>query len=168
MSALGQKRTCAVYKACPLWAKNGHCAVHSITSSARPSSDIGTVRLSALAVLRLMISSTFVVCTTGSYAGFSPLNPTGVDPGLAVRNTASIAHEAAGCGIVVVLEDRWQRVAEFALDMTMTASRADPPTALPCSSSSISELRRCAVAMPSPSARIYGANVITRAVPRRS
>jgi hypothetical protein len=33
---------------------------HSITSSARPSSESGTVRPSALAVLRLMINSTFV------------------------------------------------------------------------------------------------------------
>ena len=46
---------------------------HSITSSARPSSEGGTVRPSALAVLRLMISSTFVACWTGRSAGFSPL-----------------------------------------------------------------------------------------------
>src|SRR5262249_12612816 len=46
---------------------------YSITSSARPSSEIGTVRPSALAVLRLMISSTFVACCTGRSAGSSPL-----------------------------------------------------------------------------------------------
>ena len=46
---------------------------HSITSSARPSSVRGTVSPSALAVLRLMISSTFVACCTGRSAGFSPL-----------------------------------------------------------------------------------------------
>src|SRR5262245_26070215 len=46
---------------------------HSITSSARASSDAGTVRPSTLAVLRLMISSTFVDCCTGKSAGFSPL-----------------------------------------------------------------------------------------------
>ena len=46
---------------------------HSITSSARPSSVSGTVRPSALAVLRLMINSTFVDCWTGRSAGFSPL-----------------------------------------------------------------------------------------------
>src|SRR6516164_3342776 len=46
---------------------------HSMTSSARPSSVIGTVSPSALAVLRLMISSTFVACWTGKSAGFSPL-----------------------------------------------------------------------------------------------
>ena len=33
----------------------------------------GTVRPSALAVLRLMTSSTFVACWTGRSAGFSPL-----------------------------------------------------------------------------------------------
>ena len=46
---------------------------HSITSSARPSSGSGTVRPNALAVLRLMISSTFVDCWTGRSPGFSPL-----------------------------------------------------------------------------------------------
>jgi hypothetical protein len=47
--------------------------VHSITSSARPSSVSGKVRPSALAVFILMISSTFVDCWTGKSAGFSPL-----------------------------------------------------------------------------------------------
>ena len=46
---------------------------HSITSSARASSVGGTARPSALAVLRLMKSSTFVDCWTGRSAGFSPL-----------------------------------------------------------------------------------------------
>ena len=46
---------------------------HSITSSARASSVGGTVRPSALAVLRLMTSSNLVGCTTGKSAGFSPL-----------------------------------------------------------------------------------------------
>ena len=55
-----------------------HCsksvfATHSITSSARPSSVSGTVRPSALAVLRLMTNSTLVACCTGRSAGFSPL-----------------------------------------------------------------------------------------------
>src|SRR6476620_3562603 len=48
-------------------------APHSITSSARPSSVIGKVRPSALAVLRLMTSSTFVDRWIGRSAGFSPL-----------------------------------------------------------------------------------------------
>src|SRR5262249_6570266 len=47
--------------------------LHSITSSARPESGSGTVMPSALAVLRFRISSTFVDCTTGRSAGFSPL-----------------------------------------------------------------------------------------------
>src|SRR5215467_5986992 len=46
---------------------------HSITSSARARSVGGTSRPSALAVLRLMNSSTFVTCWTGKSAGFSPL-----------------------------------------------------------------------------------------------
>ena len=46
---------------------------HSITSSARASSDGGTSRPSALAVLRLITSSNFVGACTGRSAGFSPL-----------------------------------------------------------------------------------------------
>src|SRR5262249_31741916 len=46
---------------------------HSITSSARASSAGGTVRPSALAVLRLIASSNFVGCSTGSSAGLAPL-----------------------------------------------------------------------------------------------
>src|SRR5262245_9477032 len=47
--------------------------LHSITSSARPSSVSGKVMPSALAALRLMTSSTFVTCWTGRSNGFSPL-----------------------------------------------------------------------------------------------
>ena len=46
---------------------------HSITSSARASSVGGTSMPSALAVLRLMISSNFVGCMTGRSAGLAPL-----------------------------------------------------------------------------------------------
>ena len=46
---------------------------HSITPSARASSEAGTSRPSALAVLRLMIISTLVTCCTGRSVGFSPL-----------------------------------------------------------------------------------------------
>ena len=50
-----------------------HAAVHhSITRSARSNSDGGIVRPSALAVLRLMTSSNFVVCSTGRSPGFAP------------------------------------------------------------------------------------------------
>jgi len=46
---------------------------HSITSSARASSDVGTLSPSAFAVLRLMANSTLVTCYTGRSAAFSPL-----------------------------------------------------------------------------------------------
>src|SRR5262245_19500372 len=46
---------------------------HSITSSASAKSLSGTVRLSAFAVLRLMMISNLVDCNTGRLAGFSPL-----------------------------------------------------------------------------------------------
>src|SRR5262249_11449040 len=46
---------------------------HSITSSARASSLLGTARPRALAVLRLITSSNFVGACTGRSAGFVPL-----------------------------------------------------------------------------------------------
>ena len=46
---------------------------YSITSSARASSDGGTVRPSALAVLRLIANSYLVGACTGRSAAFSPL-----------------------------------------------------------------------------------------------
>jgi len=49
-----------------------HRCSHSITSSARANSMGGTVRPSALAVLRLMISSYLVGCSTRRSAGFVP------------------------------------------------------------------------------------------------
>src|SRR5262249_49187345 len=59
MSALCQKRT------------SGH--PYSITSSARASSDDGTSRPRAFAVLRLMTRSYLFGACTGSSAGFAPL-----------------------------------------------------------------------------------------------
>src|ERR1044072_1755974 len=47
---------------------------HSITSSARASSEGGTSRPSVLAVLRLITNSYFVGCWTGKSAGFAPLS----------------------------------------------------------------------------------------------
>src|SRR5262249_19592517 len=58
---------------CLLWANSGHARFYSISWSARPTSVFGTVRPSALAVLRLMTSSNLVACTTGNSAGFPPL-----------------------------------------------------------------------------------------------
>src|SRR5262245_22050707 len=46
---------------------------HSITSSAATCKGSGTVRPSALAVLRFIRSSNLVGCKTGKSAGFSPL-----------------------------------------------------------------------------------------------
>src|SRR5262249_6483504 len=45
---------------------------HSITSSARARREGGTVRPSALAVVRLMTRSNLVGCSTGRSAGFAP------------------------------------------------------------------------------------------------
>src|SRR5215469_1657337 len=57
----------------PLFPESGHQQPHSITSSARPSSNGGMSRSIALAVLRLMTSSNFVGAWIGRSAGFSPL-----------------------------------------------------------------------------------------------
>ena len=88
VSALGQKRTFAAQKVMSaLPPKADMCSAtsdvrlvpiadigcYSITSSARASTDAGTVRPSALAVLRLMTSSYLVGACTGMSAGLSPL-----------------------------------------------------------------------------------------------
>ena len=88
MSALGQKQTCAAQKVmsalppkadmCSALADVGFVpkadiATHSITSSARASTDGGIVRPSAFAVLRLITSWYLVAACTGRSAGFSPL-----------------------------------------------------------------------------------------------
>src|SRR4029450_13020983 len=49
-----------------------HFSAHSITSSARNRIEVGTLRPSAWAVLRLMKSSNLVGCTTGRSAGVAP------------------------------------------------------------------------------------------------
>jgi hypothetical protein len=63
-AAVGPQQTLAVQAKAP---------VYSMTSSAMASSDGGTERPSALAVLRLIASTKWVGCTTGRSAGFSPL-----------------------------------------------------------------------------------------------
>src|SRR5262249_52829389 len=60
VSALGQKRTCAAYSLMSALGQKRTLETYSINSSARPMSVFGTLIPSAFAVLRLMISSTFV------------------------------------------------------------------------------------------------------------
>jgi hypothetical protein len=52
---------------------SGHREHHSITSSARASSEGGTARPSAFAVLRLITSSYFVGCSIGRSTRLEPL-----------------------------------------------------------------------------------------------
>src|SRR5262249_2711478 len=54
-------------------ASSWRTARHSITSSARASTEVGTSRPSVLAVLRLITSANLVACTTGKSDGFAPL-----------------------------------------------------------------------------------------------
>src|SRR5215469_7706191 len=62
-------RAIAAGRSCPEAAL--HSFSYSITSSARARIDCGTVRPRAFAVFRLMSSSNFVGCCTGSSAGFA-------------------------------------------------------------------------------------------------
>jgi hypothetical protein len=57
---------------CPLWANSGHPTIHSITSSARASSVVGTERPSSFAVFKLTTNSNFVSTWIGISAGFAP------------------------------------------------------------------------------------------------
>jgi hypothetical protein len=73
-TAMGHNPTPAPQKSGTPWHISGsRPPSYSMTSSARASSEGGTVRPSVLAVLRLMISSNLVDCITGRSAGFSPL-----------------------------------------------------------------------------------------------
>ena len=88
---------------------------YSITSSARPSSESGTVRPSALAVLRLMISSTLVGLLhrqVGRLLALEDAAGVDADQTVRLRNAASVAHQAAGRGELAILVDRGHRVAE--------------------------------------------------------
>ena len=72
---------------------------HSITSSARASSDGGTSRPSALAVLRLITSSNLVGCMHRQVGRLLALeDATGIDAGLLVdiEDAGSLANQAAG------------------------------------------------------------------------
>src|SRR5262249_54987905 len=74
------------------------CA-HSITSSARASSDCGTVRPSAFAVFRLITSSKLVGRSTGRSAGLAPLR-------ILSTKTAAYRHSARKFGPYAIRERR--------------------------------------------------------------
>jgi hypothetical protein len=57
-----------------LRARRRHRPSYSITSSARASSEGGTMRPNALAAVKLMMRSNLVGCSTGRSAGFAPRN----------------------------------------------------------------------------------------------
>src|SRR5262249_10082790 len=64
---------------------------HSITSSARASTDVGTSRPSALAVLRLITSSYSVGAWPGRSAGFAPLRMRSTYPAAGRNGSMSLA-----------------------------------------------------------------------------
>jgi len=79
-------------------------AAYSITSSARTSSDCGTMRPSAFAVFTLMTRSNLHCCTSRS-AGFAPLrNLSGVNSleSIDVCQLWAIAEQTAGLGEVAL------------------------------------------------------------------
>ena len=81
---------------------------HSRTSSARARMEGGTVRPSALAVLRLITSSNLVGCSTGRSAGGALEDLSGVNSDLAKDSgeAASVADQAAGRGELAPRVDR--------------------------------------------------------------
>src|SRR5262249_47566376 len=96
MSALGQKQTSlTAITMSALCQKQTFCTAvelrYSITSSAVAISDCGTVRPSALAVLRLIMKSNLVGCSTGRSAGLAPLR-------ILSTNEAACRHSSARSG----------------------------------------------------------------------
>ena len=72
---------------------------HSITSSASNCMELGTVKPSAAAVLRLMTSSNLAACVTGKSAGFSPLENSprvGASLRIAVDKARAVSHQPTG------------------------------------------------------------------------
>src|SRR4029450_2015905 len=69
---------------------------YSITSSARPSNDRGTVRPSALAVFRLMTSSYLVGACTERLAGFSPLRVRATEDAALATDRSDRIHRRPG------------------------------------------------------------------------
>src|SRR6516164_4245866 len=87
---------------------------HSMTSSARARIAGGTVRPSALAVLRLTTSSNVVGCWTGRSAGLAPLRIfSDVDADLAMdrRKAGAIADQTASLGVYAPRINRRNRLA---------------------------------------------------------
>src|SRR5215471_13784460 len=85
----------------------------------------GTVMPSALAVFRLITSSTLVDCCTGKSAGLSP--SAGIDPGQAVRvvNAASIADRPAGRDEFAEFVNCWHGVAHGQRSELLAAAREE-------------------------------------------
>ena len=105
-------------------------------SSARPSSDIGTVIPSDLAVLRLIINSTFVDCCTVDRPALALKNSAGVDAGKAIgiKKACSVADQAAGGSSDITI---WEETACTARRSARAAScwllrlKNWPPRSLP-------------------------------------
>ena len=88
--------------------KSRGAKIYSITSSAIASTPDGTVRPSALAVLRLITNSNLVDCMIGRSAGLSPLRTPRVAACLpiAVGEAGSVTHQPAGRDKLPCLIDR--------------------------------------------------------------
>ena len=98
---------------------------HSITSSAvRLQRSCGTVRPSALAVLRLITNSNLVDCMNRQVGGLLTLeNPAGVDADLAIGigNAGPVAHQAASHDKFAQVIDRRQHIASRQRDELLSA-----------------------------------------------
>ena len=95
------------------------------------------MRPSALAVLRLMTSSTFVACCDRQVGRLLALeNPAGVDAGLTVRvrKIAAVAHQAAGHGELAILEiagTAWRTASAASCSLRLLKNASVPITSAP-------------------------------------
>src|SRR5262249_2407370 len=105
---------------------------HSITRSARPSSGSGKLRPRALAVFRLMTSSTLGGLMNWKIGRLLALeNAAGVYPEQTVRlrEIASVAHETADCRKLAVRIYGWHCVLSRQLDKPVTLGQEERFTA---------------------------------------
>src|SRR5262249_10280903 len=97
-------------RACREWPRRRHAAEerdelaalhrcnHSITSSARPMSGSGIVRPRTLAVIRLMISSTFTACWTGWLVALEDAANIDATQAIGIDIARAVAHQPPGVG----------------------------------------------------------------------
>src|SRR5215471_9046800 len=144
MSALGQKQTFAVQTDHVRKGQNQPSAkLHSITSSARASSEVGICIPIVLAVLRLITNRKLVGCWTGRSPNLAPLR---IRSSAQARTAGGIARPSA---LAVLLEGQ-QASRLLVCDRHNCATETrDELAPLHSITSSAREIRACGTLMPS-------------------